>query len=50
MSKEELGEALGVTARTMYEFESGATRIGAQLLREISKLLRCPPAAFFEDI
>jgi transcriptional regulator with XRE-family HTH domain len=50
MSKEELGMALGVTGSTLHELESGVTRIGAERLFEISKLLKCPAAAFFEDI
>ena len=49
MGQEELCAALGVSHEKMREFESGATRIGPELLYEASKLLKCPPTAFFED-
>jgi DNA-binding XRE family transcriptional regulator len=50
MSEEELRAALGVTAEKMHAYESGAIRIGPSLLYEVSKLLNCPPTAFFEDM
>jgi len=50
ISVEELRAVLGVTAEKMDAYESGATRIGPNLLYEVSKLLSCPPTAFFEDM
>ena len=50
ISEEELGAALGATAEQMRAYESGATRIGASLLYDVSKLLECPPNVFFEDM
>ena len=50
MSEEELRTALGVTAEKMHAYESGAMRIGPGLLYEVSKLLNCPPTAFFDDM
>jgi len=50
ISEEGLCAALGVTAERMHEYESGVTRIGASLLYEISKQLKCPPRVFFEDM
>ena len=47
MGQEELCAALGVSHEKMREFESGATRIGPELLYEASKLLKCLPTAFF---
>ncbi|HEY3721698.1 MAG TPA: helix-turn-helix transcriptional regulator [Roseiarcus sp.] len=48
MSEYELRTALGVTAEKMHAYESGAMRIGPGVLYEVSKLLNCPPTAFFE--
>ena len=50
ISEEELRAALGVTAEKMHAYESGAMRIGPGLLYEVSKLLNCPPTAFFDDM
>jgi hypothetical protein len=50
MSEEALRTALGVTAEKMHAYEIGAMRIGPGLLYEVSKLLNCPPTAFFEDM
>ena len=50
MSEEELSATLGVTVEKMREFESGATRMAAGLLYEVSKQLECPPTVFFEDM
>jgi transcriptional regulator with XRE-family HTH domain len=50
ISEEELRAALGVTAEQLRAYESGATRIGASLLYDVSKLLECLPKVFFEDM
>ena len=50
ISEEELRAALGVTTEQMRAYESGATRIGASLLYDVSKLLECLPKVFFEDM
>ena len=50
ISEEELSATLGVTVEKMREFESGATRMAAGLLYEVSKQLECPPTVFFEDM
>jgi transcriptional regulator with XRE-family HTH domain len=50
ISEEELRAALGVTTEQMRAFESGATRIGASLLYDVSNLLECLPKVFFEDM
>ena len=50
ISEEELRTALGVTAEQMRAYESGATRIGASLLYDVSRLLKCLPKVFFEDM
>ena len=49
-SEEEFRAALGVTAEQMRAYESGATRIGASLLYDVSRLLECLPKVFFEDL
>ena len=48
--EEQLRAALGVTAEQMHAYENGATRIGASLLYDVSKLLKCLPTVFFEDM
>ena len=50
ISEEELRAALGVTAEQMRAYETGAARIGASLLYDVSKLLKCLPRVFFEDM
>jgi hypothetical protein len=49
ISEEEMRAALAVTAEQMRAYESGAMRIGASLLYDISKLLACVPTVFFEN-
>src|ERR1700723_2796939 len=50
ISEQELRAALGLTAEQLRAYESGATRIGASLLYDVSKLLECLPKVFFEDM
>jgi transcriptional regulator with XRE-family HTH domain len=44
-----LSEALGVTVEQLTRWESGANRVGARQLKEISEILQASPSAFFED-
>ena len=50
MSKDELGEAVGVSDKVMGQYESGEARIGAKLLYELCILLNCSATLFFEDL
>jgi transcriptional regulator with XRE-family HTH domain len=50
MSQEKLGDAIGVAFQQIQKYESGANRIGASRLYEISRALRVPIAFFFEEI
>ena len=50
MSQEKLGEALGITFQQVQKYESGHNRVSASRLFDISRVLNCPIAYFFEDI
>ncbi|MGE5504897.1 MAG: helix-turn-helix domain-containing protein [Actinomycetota bacterium] len=50
MSQEKLANALGVTFQQVQKYESGANRIGASRLWDISQVLDAPAAFFFDDI
>jgi len=49
LSQGKLGEAVGVSFQQIQKYESGANRIGASRLKEISKVLMVPVSFFFED-
>ncbi len=48
MSEKELSEKLGVDLEDVHAYEYGATRIGANLLLRIAKLLEVRPDYFFQ--
>src|SRR5580692_4754011 len=48
-SAKRLGEALGVTVGQLTKWESGAERVGADRLQDLSEILQQPPSAFFEN-
>jgi transcriptional regulator with XRE-family HTH domain len=48
MSQEKLGAALGLTFQQVQKYESGANRIGASRLQQMSHVLQVPVAFFFE--
>src|ERR1700751_4645446 len=48
MSKEKLGDALGLTFQQVQKTERGTNRIGASRLQQISHILQVPVAFFFE--
>ena len=50
MSQEKLGEALVLTFQQVQKYESGANRVSASRLHEISRILDVPIAWFFEDM
>ncbi len=48
ISQEELANEIGLTFQQIQKYESGANRISASKLFEISRMLRVPIAYFFE--
>lgn len=50
MSQEKLGEAVGLTFQQIQKYERGSNRIGASRLWDLSRVLDCPMAFFFEDM
>ena len=50
MSKEKLGESLGLTFQQVQKYERGANRIGASRLWDLSRVLDCPVAFFFDEM
>src|SRR5882672_6798342 len=50
MSQEKLGEAIGLTFQQVQKYERGANRIGASRLWDLSRVLDCPMAFFFEEM
>src|SRR5438128_12652470 len=50
MSQEKLGESLGLTFQQVQKYERGANRIGASRLWDLSRVLECPVAFFFEEM
>jgi ribosome-binding protein aMBF1 (putative translation factor) len=49
LSKEQLGEKLGIDATEVDAYEQGGKRISARLLLETAKQLRARPSLFFQD-
>ncbi|MCB2106938.1 MAG: helix-turn-helix transcriptional regulator [Rhodobacteraceae bacterium] len=50
ISQEQLAGDIGVTFQQVQKYESGHNRISASRLYDISRVLNCPIAYFFEDI
>src|ERR1700760_4526999 len=50
ISQEKLGEAIGLTFQQVQKYERGANRIGASRLWDLSLVLNCPVAYFYEDM
>lgn len=50
MSQEELGDALGVAYQQVQKYESGANRVAASRLFDISCVLRVTISFFFQDM
>lgn len=50
MSQERLGEMLGMSFQQVQKYERGANRIGASRLWDISIVLKCPVAYFYDDM
>jgi transcriptional regulator with XRE-family HTH domain len=48
MSQKQLADALGITHQQVQKNESGANRLGASQLQQISHVLQVPVAFFFE--
>ena len=48
ISQQKLGAALGLTYQQVQKYESGASRIGASRLQQISRILQVPVTFFFE--
>ncbi|TAL00970.1 MAG: XRE family transcriptional regulator [Rhodospirillaceae bacterium] len=48
MSQEKLGAALGITFQQVQKYERGANRIGASRLWDLSLVLQCSVAYFYE--
>ncbi|QND40083.1 helix-turn-helix transcriptional regulator [Rhizobium leguminosarum bv. viciae] len=49
MSREKLGESLGITFQQIQKYEKGTNRVGASRLQNISNILNVPVSFFFED-
>ena len=50
ISQEQLAGDIGVTFQQVQKYESGHNRVSASRLFDISRVLDCPIAYFFEDI
>jgi transcriptional regulator with XRE-family HTH domain len=50
ISQEQLAGDIGVTFQQVQKYESGHNRVSASRLFDISRVLNCPIAYFFEDI
>ncbi len=50
MNQTMLGEAIGLTFQQVQKYESGANRISASRLYDLSRVLDVPIAYFFDDI
>lgn len=50
ISQEQLAGDVGVTFQQVQKYESGHNRVSASRLYDISRVLNCPIAYFFEDI
>lgn len=50
ISQRDLGNGLGLTFQQIQKYESGANRVGASRLFEMSRLLDVTVAYFFEDM
>jgi transcriptional regulator with XRE-family HTH domain len=48
MSKETLGNSLGVTLQQVQKYEDGKNRISASRLQHLARVLRVPESFFFE--
>ena len=48
LSQSKLGEALNITFQQIQKYEKGSNRIGASRLQELARVLKVPPAYFFE--
>jgi transcriptional regulator with XRE-family HTH domain len=48
LSQSKLGEALDITFQQIQKYEKGSNRIGASRLQELARVLKVPPAYFFE--
>jgi transcriptional regulator with XRE-family HTH domain len=48
MSQQKLGAALGVTRQQVQKCEAGTRRLSASQLHQIARVLKIPPAFFFE--
>ncbi len=50
MTQTQLGERVGVTFQQLQKYESGANRVSASRLFQISRILEVPVAYFFEGL
>jgi transcriptional regulator with XRE-family HTH domain len=50
MSQEKVGTALGLTFQQIQNYESGASRVSASRLWDISIVLQCSVESFFEEM
>jgi transcriptional regulator with XRE-family HTH domain len=48
LSQSKLGEAPNITFQQIQKYEKGSNRIGASRLQELARVLKVPPAYFFE--
>jgi transcriptional regulator with XRE-family HTH domain len=50
MTQQHLGGELGITAQQIQNYETGASRISASLMRDIAAAMEVPVSFFFEDL
>ncbi len=50
LSRERLGDALGLSFQQLQKYENGSDRVSAGRLYQISKILDVPVSDFFEDM
>jgi len=50
MTQQQLGGELGIAAQQIQNYETGASRISASLMRDIAAAMEVPVSFFFEDL
>ena len=50
MSQDDLGRQIGVSFQQVQKYESGANRIGASRLYDLTRVLDVPVSFFFDDL
>lgn len=49
LTQEKLAEKLGITFQQVQKYEKGVTKVNLQKLQQLAKIMKVPPASFFDD-